>query len=394
MAHDHGHMNEEELTPEVVEGFDSGNKSLAEALRMSFGILKIIMVVLILLYLASGVFTVEKDERAIVLWFGKAKVQADGGRLIGPGLHWTAPFPIAEIIKIPATSTNKISIDSFWYYETEQEKLNKKKTRFPRTLNPVQDGYCLTRGESSDGGSSMDYNIVHSKWQINYSIKSDPYAFFKNIYVETAAPGELMSDVINRSIKPLLSSMAEDAIVTVMVNYTIDQAITNEKTAISKQAKKLLQSKLDSIDSGIQVEDMQILAMTWPGQVDDAFQQSIIASQQKKASIIDAESYRDKTINEAQGPAQEKVSQAKAYRTRVVESAKANYEYLKNILPEYQQRPELVIQKIYQDAVEEVLDNAEEKIIVQPASGDKQREFRILINRDPAAKKAQKGEQK
>ena len=382
----------DQLEAVAREEFDSGSKSLADALRVSFAILKVIMVVLVLLYFASGVFTVEKDERAVVLWFGKAVAQSDGSSLVGPGLHWTAPYPFAEIVKIPSTSTQKVNIDSFWYYETEKDKLSKKKPKPGRTLNPITDGYCLTSGDKAEGASQGDYSIVDSKWQINYSIKSDPYAFFKNIYVEKATPGELMVDVIQRSISPMLKSMAEDAIVTTMVDYTIDQAITGEKNAISRQARKHLQIKLDEIDSGILIEDMQILAMTWPLQVDDAFQQSIIVSQQKKATVIDAEAYRDKTINEARGPAEQKISEAKAYRTRVVEFAKANYDYLSSLLPEYRKRPELVVQKIYQDAIEEVLNNAEEKIFVQPAVEGKEREFRVVINRDPVNKKNSKEE--
>jgi len=59
---------------------------------------------------------------------------------------------------------------------------------------------------------------------------------------------------------------------------------------------------------------------------------------------------------------------------------------LQEILPEYRKRPKLVIQKIYQDAIEYVLNNADEKMIIQPTEGTKGREIRILLNRDPAIK--------
>jgi membrane protease subunit HflK len=85
------------------------------------------------------------------------------------------------------------------------------------------------------------------------------------------------------------------------------------------------------------------------------------------------------------GSAQEQIAQARGYRTSVVENAKANADYLRNILPQYQKRPQLVLQKIYQDTVENVLDNADEKIVLQPSAG-KSREVRIQVNRDPKAK--------
>jgi len=86
------------------------------------------------------------------------------------------------------------------------------------------------------------------------------------------------------------------------------------------------------------------------------------------------------------GQGQEIIAQARSYRTNVVESTKASVEYLQAILPEYRKRPELVVQKIYQDAIEEVLDNAEEKMIIEPTEGTKNREIRILLNRDPSIK--------
>ena len=378
--------NESQELDDQIEGLDSGNKSLSDALRVSFVILKLIMVVLVLLYFASGVYTVQQNERALVMWFGKARIQADGEKLIGPGLHWTVPYPIAEIIKVPSINTKKLSLESFWYYQTEKEKLSGKPGRVANTLNPIKDGYCLTRGEKGEGISENDYNIVHCNWEIDYNISRDPYAFFKNVYIETPKPGELYSTAIDKSIKPFLSAVAEDAIVTTMVKFTIDEIVISDKTTVIAQTKKLLQSKLDEMESGIQIENIQIKP-TWPRQVDNAFQQSIIASQQKETMITDAEGYKDKTLNEAQGPAQEIIAKAKAYRTTIAESAKANADYLSSILPQYQQRPKLVVQKIYQDAIEQVLNNAQEKIIVQPASQDKDREFRVLINRDPAAKK-------
>jgi membrane protease subunit HflK len=80
--------------------------------------------------------------------------------------------------------------------------------------------------------------------------------------------------------------------------------------------------------------------------------------------------------------------------TKVVESAKANADYLQKLLPEYRKRPKLVVQRIYQDAIEEVLSNTQETIIAQPSSGIKNREFRVMINRDPGIGKKKQEDKK
>ncbi|MHC5179450.1 MAG: hypothetical protein ACYSOS_02880, partial [Planctomycetota bacterium] len=76
------------------------------------------------------------------------------------------------------------------------------------------------------------------------------------------------------------------------------------------------------------------------------------------------------------------ISEANLYRTTVVEDAKASAEYLRRLLPEYRKNQELVLQKIYQDAIEQVLAGADEKIFIQTREGMAD-EIRVLLNRDP-----------
>ena len=74
----------------VGDELDAAGKSLSEALRMSFIILKVIMIVLIVAFLASGFETVGSNEQALVLRFGKIRGLGEQ-RLLGPGPHWILP---------------------------------------------------------------------------------------------------------------------------------------------------------------------------------------------------------------------------------------------------------------------------------------------------------------
>ncbi len=396
----------------VDEGLDVGSKSLAEALRISFALLKLVMVLLLILFVASGFFTVGPDEQALVLRFGKIRGVGED-RLLGPGLHWSLPYPIDEQVIIPVKKVHILPIEDFWYFETESEKLGNPPERVPRRLNPRVDGYCITRNDIITGSAGNDYNIVHCKWQLTYVIDR-PEIFFRNIYLVNPEPGQSFADVIPESITPLLKSLAADAIVTTMVNFSIDDAILS-KTEIADDVRIMLQDKMDEISSGIKVVSIQLSPVTWPRQVDEAFLRSIKAKQDKGKLITEAEGYAENIMNEAggsaaheilsalkdptlsgkpeaqlwsqlAGTAQEKIAEARAYRTKVVESAKADAEYLRKLLPEYRKRPGLVIQEIYQDAIEIVLENADEKIIVQPSTDGRPREVRIQLNRDPAIK--------
>ena len=404
-------------SPEKNSGDDLnlGYKYLANAFKVSFAVLKFIMIVLVALFLLSGFETVGSDEQALVLRFGKIRGIGEQ-RVLGPGLKWVFPYPIEEIVKIPVAKKVNLPINSFWYFQTEYEKLGqspKGRVRIPEALNPIRDGYCITRSEKQTqtiaGSDGSDYNIVHSRWQVTYQI-DDPERFFKNTYVQDIKPGESYYDVITTSVTPLLENLTDDAIVTAMVNYTIDEAIKSQDR-IPKHVERLLQEKLNKIESGIKVVSVQLTDIIWPRQVDEAFWASIRVSQESQKAISQAKGYAESTINETAGPvalellatledktiseetkellwsqlagaAQEKIAQARAYRTKVAETARANAEYFQKLLPEYRKRPKLVIQKIYQDAIEYVLNNADEKMVIQPAKGAKGREFWLQLSRD------------
>lgn len=98
-----------------TEDLGAAGKSLADALRVSFVILKIIMIVLVIAVVGSGFQTIGPDEQGIVLRFGKVQiVDSEGGVVLGPGLKWVFPFPIDELVKIPVERRVNLPINSFW----------------------------------------------------------------------------------------------------------------------------------------------------------------------------------------------------------------------------------------------------------------------------------------
>ena len=420
-------MEDNNNITEDTNQLDAAGRSLSDALRVSFFILKIIMICLVIVFLASGFRTVGSDEQALVLRFGKIHGVGED-RLLGPGLHWILPYPIDEIIKVPVAKKINLPIRSLWYYQSPNELLLEEAentANAPKTLNPVHDGYCITRGSQQGqkiaGLTGNDYNITHSKWQLIYKI-DDPERFFTNVLVAEVGPGQSYADVIADSVKPLLERLVTNCVTSTMVNYTIDEAISSQ-AKIPMHAKKLLQQKLDVIDSGIDVVSLQLTDVTWPRQVNFDFWASIRASQVSQKMVSQAKGYAENTINETAGPVaaellaalkndsatdeekellwsqlagqgQEIIADARAYRTKVAESAKANADYIRQLLPEYKKHPKLVVQKIYQDAIEEVLNNADEKMIIQPSLTSAGKQIRVLLNRDPKIKPKKDEEQK
>jgi membrane protease subunit HflK len=427
-GHDHGHDHAAEQGQGApIEQLDAAGKSLSDALRISFTILKIIMIVLVVAFLASGFRTVGPDERALVLRFGKIRGIGDEA-ILGPGAHWVFPYPIDEMVKIPAGKNINLPVNTFWFKETREDVMGqgvKPRNVRAEKLDPLDEGYCLTRNQAAAGSAQTpeaqlardtegsDYNIVHTKWQINYQINNVDQ-FFRNVHVRDVKPGEVYSDIMVASITPLLRSVVDDAIVTTMVHYTIDEAIQSVDT-IPRRVQQLVQEKLDALESGIRVVQMQLVSTTWPMQVDEAFQAFVEASQKSSQTVTQARTYAETTLNktaghvaeplckalldpnsdrqqrellwaQVTGDAQAAISEAQAYQTKVVEGARASANYLMSILPEYRKRPALVARELYLAAIQEVLTNADEKFIFDASEKAGDREFRILLNRDTRLK--------
>lgn len=443
--HEHEHLEAPESLAPPPDELDAAGKSLSDALRISFAILKVIMIVLVVAFLASGFRTVDSGEKALVLRFGKLQ------RILEPGPHWIIPYPVDELVRIPVARKVNLPVDTFWFEQDREDILGegaKPRRYFPDKLNPLQQGYCLTRSQQKpaqpysvdlalsadqkpgaidsqlrttvqalpslvEEAEGSDYNIVHARWLIIYQIEAVE-SFFKNVYVQDVVPGQIYFDIMKESIAPLLRSVVEDAVVDALVHYTIDEVLVSTDT-IPLRVQQLAQRKLRDLNTGVRLASVQLVEVRWPKQVNDAFEAYFEAGQKSTTAISEAETYAENTLNEAAGRvarplykalqdpntseeqleflwsqaagrAQDIIAQAKAYRTRVVASAEANAKYLLSILPEYEKRPELVQQRLYLDTMEQVLRNADEKFIVQPSDDLKGHELRVLVNRDPSLK--------
>src|ERR1700722_16795225 len=89
-GHDHGHEHPAPVAPEPAPMDDSGSEALSEALKSSFGIVKIVMIVLVLVFIFSGFFKVQEGQKAVILRFGKP-LGVGNAALLGAGLHFSFP---------------------------------------------------------------------------------------------------------------------------------------------------------------------------------------------------------------------------------------------------------------------------------------------------------------
>src|SRR5271157_17151 len=109
--------------PEPPTPEDPGTQALSEALRSSFFIIQIIMVLLVVLFFGSGFFTVKEQYKAIILRMGRPVGEGEGV-LIEPGAHFAFPRPIDEVTNIPFTLVQRADSTVGWYQTLEERAQN------------------------------------------------------------------------------------------------------------------------------------------------------------------------------------------------------------------------------------------------------------------------------
>ncbi len=420
--HDHNH----EPAAFNMEELDPGSQALAKALRMSFSVLKLVMICVIVLFLFSGVYKVKQNQQAVVLRFGR--VLGSGTRAIKhSGLHWALPY-IDEIIRVPApTVVRTLMVDyldrghgiGFWYWQAEKfrDQPSSKDTSMPPMLQFVRDGYSLSAsrpatqvwGQASylhvkaDKGSIhiTDYNLVHSRWRIRYFV-SDPVALLENLWDGT--------DVGWRSVQELLRSVLADSVVVTSAHSDIEQMVWGGAKVFQDDVQSRMAKRLKELHVGL-TATLDLLEIKPPRQVKDAFDAAQSANIEAEKIKTDAQAKSSEIISAAHADANIIVAEAQAYQKTIVQAAKSDAEYLNEVLGKinltarqkvpdtvanYKQKRQKVskellavtVDQLYQEMLRNVIENADE-VFVTPQSEGKTTQWRFLFSRDASLKPRQ-----
>ena len=241
---DHPHSPDElpapALPPETP--MDAGSQALAEALRSSFAIVKVVMVLLVLLFLASGFFTVGPQERAILLRFGRPVGEGEKALLL-PGLHWSFPYPIDESIKVSISGLQQVRSTVGWYAITPEQELSGIEPPAGGPLNPIVDGYALT----------ADANIIHTQATLTYRIKEPIRYVFSFVNASNAVQNAL-----------------DNALLYAASRFKVDDILTRDIAGFQEEVRRRVTQAVEKQDLGILVEQCAVQSVR-PRQLKDAF---------------------------------------------------------------------------------------------------------------------------
>ncbi|MGB0714940.1 MAG: SPFH domain-containing protein [Phycisphaerae bacterium] len=387
MHQHHHHHHHHSDVPE--EPLDAASQSLSDAMRASFGILKVIMGILVVLYFFSNVGGIQAHEEVLVLRLGKLQPTVRDA-----GLSWAFPYPIDEVVRLPTKGSNDLKVTSHTFYRTEREVGKQLSFLSPRSsgLNPVQDGALLT----SDAG------LVHVEWELTYKI-DDVIRYVSNLEGRNLEAAE-----------ELITLLVETSGIEVAGEMTAAEFTRTKIEQTQSELMRRVNLRLGELDSGIRLTRVNVKDATVPLAVRNSFVRTQQVENQKEEVIRNAKRDQTKRLNEAvgaiypqmvaaidmyerdatpenrkkvedlldlaEGEVGEMIKEADSYFSVVVGRMRSDVETYRTLVREYETNPAMLIERLWESTRTQIFNNPDVKKIYKPLN---LAQMRLEIGLDP-----------
>jgi membrane protease subunit HflK len=199
---------------------------------------------------------------------------------------------------------------------------------------------------------TQDENIIDIKFAIQYRIKDvRDYKFNVNNPDET------------------LHQATESAVREIIGKSKMDFVLTEGRSEVVNRAKDLIQDVIDRYGSGLQVTSVNMQDAQPPEQVQAAFSDAVKAREDEVRLKNEAEAYANDVLPKARGRAARMMEEANAYKEQVIAQAEGEASRFTQVLAQYKKAPQVTRQRLYLDAIEEVMTNST-KVLVDVGDGN------------------------
>lgn len=282
----------------------------------------LIAIIILLVWLLSGIYIIEPAERGVVLRFGQYNHTSM------PGPHWRFPYPIDRVEVVDVAKIRSVEIG----YRSSGGR--------PES-NVLSESLMLTNDE----------NIVDLKIAGQYRI-NDAAQYLFNV----------------RNPDIILRQMMESAVREVVGQSTMDFVLTEGRSEVATRTEQRLQKMLDAHATGLTVTSVSMQDVQPPEQVQDAFADVVKAREDEVRAKNEAEAYSNDIIPRARGQAFRVIQEAEAYKSQVVARANGEASRFTQVMTEYEKAPLITQERLYIDAMESVYSRSQ-KVMVDVDSG-------------------------
>jgi membrane protease subunit HflK len=259
------------------------------------------LVLIAAVWIGSGIYRVDAQERAVILRFGKYE------QTTGPGYNWHLPWPIERKIIVNVS----------------------------RQYSVTDDASMLT----------ADTNLVEVKSAVQYT-QPDPLKLLFKV----------------RDVEETLSQVSESAMREAVGRASLDKALAFDPS-ITDSARVLLQRTLDAYDMGIRILSVNLTDVNVPEAVQDAQRDAIKADKDRQRYQQEAELYRNDVLPRARGEAAKQLQDAQAYQLQVLAVARGETSRFDQVLEQYEHSPAVTRERMYLDTMGNVYKNSRKVIV-------------------------------
>lgn len=288
------------------------------------GIIFLVAIVIAIVWAGTGFYTVGPDEQAVLRFFGKKSGTASGG------LHWYYPAPIGKRDVVAVTTTRRLELG----------------------FRSGADGFTVAQSMTNESLMiTKDVNIVDVQAVIQYKI-SNLTDFLFNV----DDPGDVDRGIpAGQPDGRTLRDIAESALRQVVGSRNIDDVLTTEKEQVQTEVLLIMRQLAKEYESGIDVLQVLLQNVNPPLEVQSAFEDVVRAREDKERLINLAEAYQASEIPKATGEAAKVTEAARGFKTGRIARAQGEADGFEAILEGYLLSPDVTRQRLYLEAMEEVL---------------------------------------
>ncbi len=311
--------------PIVLQAFSSALRSF-----------RWVALALFVAYLCSGITVVQPGEVALVLRLGRLEGATREEQVKQPGLLLALPSPIDRVIRVPVKEEGEVVVDGLWKSLADGGPTTE-------TINPLAEGYCLTG----------DQNILQARLVAKYRI-SDPVPFALSV----EEPQGLVRDAV----------MA--ATTETITGWRVDDALRlrdeDTQESLVPLVQHAAQARLDAVNCGLTLSALEFKEVHPPRHVRAEFEKVQSARVEKATKRREAEGFAAQEVPKAEAERDRLVKEAIAGGSSLLARATAEVSVFRVLQNEHQRNPRLVQERVYREALEEVMAQLGKRYLLPP----------------------------
>ena len=319
--------DEPQLPQQLLESFEQASQWIKHHLPK---LLPLAAGATLLLWLASGVYTVNPGHKGVVRTFGKETARTE------PGLNYRYPWPFQRVDIVSVEQIRRIEVG------------------FRGAQRVPEEALMLTGDE----------NIVDAQIVVQYRV-ADPSKYLFRLRDPEAA----------------LLAATEVALRSTVGSMTIDQVMIEERAKVQADARLFIQRLMDAYESGLVITEVKLQAADPPDAVRDAFHDVVRAREDKEKVINVAKGYQADILPKARGEAEKILREAEGYKEQRVLLAQGEADRFLSVLAEYEKARGVTRDRLHLETVEKILPDIDKVII----GGDVNQRLLPLLPLTPGA---------